>query len=167
MKILDTSIVLCGGGFEALTRFYRFSVGKYKTYMIRKTNPEIQRVGYSFTYKGNIRIGKNTYINGGVFQAVSGTSIEIGENCIISYNVNMRTDSHIFSSVDVPMTFQGIEAKSIVIGNDVWIGYGVYIMPGVRIGDGAIIGAKAVVTKDVEPYTIVGGIPASLIRKRK
>lgn len=54
----------------------------------------------------------------------------------------------------------------IVIGNDVWIGYEAVILSGVHIGDGAIIGTRAVVTKDVEPYTIVGGVPAKPIRKR-
>lgn len=54
----------------------------------------------------------------------------------------------------------------IVIGNDVWIGYEAVIMAGVTIGDGAIIGTRAVVTKDVSPYTIVGGVPARQIRKR-
>lgn len=54
----------------------------------------------------------------------------------------------------------------IVIGNDVWIGFEVVIMAGVHIGNGAIIGARAVVTKDVAPYTIVGGVPARAIRKR-
>lgn len=54
----------------------------------------------------------------------------------------------------------------IVVGNDVWIGYEAVIMAGVTIGDGAIIGARAVVTKDVSPYTIVGGVPAKPIRRR-
>ncbi len=54
----------------------------------------------------------------------------------------------------------------IVIGHDVWIGYEAVILAGVTIGDGAIIGSRAVVTKDVEPYTIVGGVPAKPIRKR-
>lgn len=54
----------------------------------------------------------------------------------------------------------------IVIGNDVWIGYEVIVMAGIHIGDGAIIASRAVVTKDVPPYTIVGGVPARTIRKR-
>ncbi|WP_298022675.1 CatB-related O-acetyltransferase [uncultured Dysosmobacter sp.] len=54
----------------------------------------------------------------------------------------------------------------IVIGNDVWIGYEAVILAGVTVGDGAIIGARAVVTKDVPPYTIVGGVPARTIRRR-
>ena len=54
----------------------------------------------------------------------------------------------------------------IVVGNDVWIGFEAVILSGVTIGDGAIIGARAVVTKDVPPYTVVGGVPAKIIRKR-
>lgn len=54
----------------------------------------------------------------------------------------------------------------IIIGNDVWIGYEAVILSGVTIGDGAIIGTRALVTKDVPPYTIVGGMPAKIIRKR-
>jgi virginiamycin A acetyltransferase len=62
-----------------------------------------------------------------------------------------------------------LDAKSrgdTVIGNDVWIGNSVTIMPGVHIGDGAIIGTNSVVTKNIEAYSIVGGNPATLIRKR-
>lgn len=54
----------------------------------------------------------------------------------------------------------------IVIGNDVWIGSNAKIMSGVHVGDGSIIAANAVVTKDVEPYTVVGGVPAKMIKKR-
>ncbi|CAN0654880.1 Chloramphenicol acetyltransferase [Nitratireductor aquimarinus] len=59
-----------------------------------------------------------------------------------------------------------VPAGDTVVGNDVWIGAEAIIMPGVRIGDGAMIGSRAVVTKDVEPYTIVGGNPARPIRRR-
>ena len=82
------------------------------------------------------------------------------------------------STYTFPIFFDewGLDAKNIrdawdnkgdtVIGNDVWIGYEAIIMPGVKIGDGAIVGTRAVVTGDVPPYTIVGGVPARPIRKR-
>lgn len=65
---------------------------------------------------------------------------------------------------DIPLAWDN--KGDIVIGNDVWIGYEAVILAGVTIGDGAIIGARAVVTKDVPPYTIVGGVPARVIRRR-
>ncbi len=58
------------------------------------------------------------------------------------------------------------EKYAVTIGNDVWIGYGATLIAGIEIGDGAVIAAGAVVTKDVEPYSIVGGVPAKVIRKR-
>ncbi|NLS00622.1 acetyltransferase [Rhizobium sp. P38BS-XIX] len=62
--------------------------------------------------------------------------------------------------------FDRRKADRAVIGNDVWIGHGVIVLPGVRVGDGAVLAAGAVVTKNVEPYTIVGGVPAKFIRER-
>jgi len=66
----------------------------------------------------------------------------------------------------IPLHKHGTITETIIVGNDVWIGYEAVIMSGVKIGNGAIIGTRAVVTKDVPPYTIVGGIPAKIIRRR-
>ena len=109
--------------------------------------------------------------------------LKIGKFCSIacgakflftSANHTMRS----LSTYPFPIFFEewGLDVKNIcdawdnkgdiVIGNDVWIGYEAVILSGVTIGDGAIIGSRAVVTKDVEPYTIVGGVPAKSIRKR-
>ena len=74
---------------------------------------------------------------------------------------------------DIPAELCTVEALfdvekkgATIVGNDVWLGYQCLIMPGVTIGDGAIIASRAVVTKDVEPYTIVAGVPAKEVRKR-
>ena len=148
-------------------KLYKYCLSSYKTYIIRKKNPGILNIGYDTTIIGNVEIGEKSYINGGTFQALNNSKIKIGKNCMISFDVKMRTDSHIYKSTDIPMIEQGNEYKDIIIGNDVWIGEGAYILPGVTIGDGAIIGAHAVVTKDVEKNTIVAGVPAKIINRRE
>ncbi|MEM6700695.1 MAG: CatB-related O-acetyltransferase, partial [Bacteroidota bacterium] len=110
-----------------------------------------------------------------------GDKLKIGKFCMIASDVTfiMNGANHLSDAItSYPFAIFGadwsnaMKGKSYpskgdtIIGNDVWIGYGATIMPGVTIGDGAIIATKAVVTKDVEPYSIVGGNPAQLIRKR-
>ncbi len=114
---------------------------------------------------------------------INGDKLIIGKFCSVacgakflftSGNHTMRS----LASYTFPIFFDewGLDPKNIteawdnkgdiIIGNDVWIGYEAVIMSGVKIGDGAIIGTRAVVTKDVPPYTIVGGVPAKPIRRR-
>jgi acetyltransferase-like isoleucine patch superfamily enzyme len=131
-------------------------------------------------------IGEYTY---GIPHVVQppGMKLTIGKFCSIAGEVTIQlggnhsmnwVSTYPFSSF--PDDWPGVSAFSYVrgenpeidrqlevrIGNDVWIGWGAHIMPGVTVGDGAVIGAKAVVTRDVEPYAIVAGNPARLIRKR-
>lgn len=103
-------------------------------------------------------IGVNAKIYG---TCVIGKYVMMGEDCTII------TRNHAFQRTDIPMMYQGFEEeKPVYIGDDVWIGDRVIILPGVHIGNGCIIAAGAVVTADVEPYTIVGGVPAKKIRNR-
>lgn len=103
----------------------------------------------------------------------------IGENSLITSNVTIGEHvmmgrecltfpaNHSFDDISMPMDSQGFcESKPIVIGNDVWIGARVTILPGVHIGNGCIIGAGAVVTKDVPDYEIWGGNPAHFLKSR-
>lgn len=73
---------------------------------------------------------------------------------------------HIFEDKSKPILEQGVSSQNIKIGNNVWIGHGVYVMPGITIGDNSIIGAKAVVTKDIPSDSIAVGVPARVIKKR-
>lgn len=114
---------------------------------------------------------------------INGDGLVIGKFCSIACGAKFLFTSanHTmgsFSTYPFPLFFEEWDTPvsevpaawdkkgDIVIGNDVWIGYEAVILSGVHIGDGAIIGTRAVVTKDVEPYTIVGGVPARPIRKR-
>ena len=93
--------------------------------------------------------------------------LTIGEYVMMGPNVTILTHTHNIERTDIPMGQQGMRVAEVVIGNDVWIGMRVIIMPGVKVGDGAVIGAGAVVTKDVPAFTVVGGVPAKIIKYRK
>lgn len=108
----------------------------------------------------NVTIGSGTFINMGcTFQDWGG--IEIGNNCLIGHNCTICTVNH---SKD-PDRRADMEFRPVRIQDKVWIGANVTILPGVTIGEGAIVAAGAVVTKDVAPNTISGGVPAKEIKK--
>jgi maltose O-acetyltransferase len=94
--------------------------------------------------------------------------LKIGDDVMMGPDVVILSSSHDHDRTDIPMRFQGgAPNKLTVIGNDVWIGTRVIIVHGVKIGNGVIIGAGAVVTKDVPDYAVVGGVPAKIIKFRK
>ena len=93
--------------------------------------------------------------------------LEIDDNVMMGPEVTILTHTHNIERTDIPMGRQGMRMAKVVIGNDVWIGMRVVIMPGVRVGDGAVVGAGAIVTKDVPAFAIVGGVPAKVIKYRK
>ena len=123
-----------------------------------------------------VKMGRYSYV--GDYTHI--TDADIGSFCSIGGHCGIGGGIHPSDRVSTsPVFLQGRNilgknfanihyepSKKVTIGNDVWIGEGVYIMPGLSIGDGAVIGAHAVVTKDVEPYSIVAGVPAKTIRKR-
>lgn len=107
----------------------------------------------------NITIGKNVFINSGChFQDQGG--ITIGEGSMIGHNVVLATINHDLE----PKNDRKNHYAPIRIGNHVWIGSNAVVLPGVSIGDWAVVAAGAVVTKNVLPYTVVGGVPAKVIK---
>ena len=146
--------------------------------------------------KANISVGEYTMYNDFVndptefeknnvlyHYPVNNDRLVIGKFCSIACGAKFLFNSanHTMKSLSTypfPLFFEewGLDKRNvadswdnkgdIVIGNDVWIGYEAVILAGVTVGDGAVIGARAVVTKDVPPYTVVGGVPAAPIKKR-
>lgn len=80
--------------------------------------------------------------------------------------VRIHATNHSFESTEIPMMLQPLREADVVIEDDVWLGANVVVTAGVRIGRGAIVAADAIVTRDVPPYTIVGGVPAKPIKSR-
>ena len=147
------------------------------------SNPNIIIGDYTM-YNDFVREPKDFEKNNVLYQyPINRDRLIIGKFCSIACGAKfiLNSANHSLSSLSTypfPIFFEewNLDVKNIteawdnkgdiVIGNDVWIGYEAVILAGVTIGDGAVIGARAVVTKDIPPYTIVGGVPAKPIRKR-
>ncbi len=114
--------------------------------------------------EGEIELSENSYIGtNSTIQLNKGNKVKIGRKCQISHNVRMYTSSDI-ADQDFLLDERKSKCGDIFIGNGIWIGANVFINPGITIGDNAVIGANSVLTKDVPPFAIVGGVPAKLIR---
>lgn len=167
-----------------LLRRFLFSLFRKLPQSSSKVLGKLWKILRSWSAKGFIRFcGKNVNIEHG---ALISSKLSIGDNsgigvdCVCSRELTIGKDvmmgpecviisrNHEFSAIDVPMRLQGYQASPpLEIGNDVWIGRRVMIMPGcMKIGNGVIIGAGAVVTKDIPDYAIVGGVPAKVLKYR-
>lgn len=116
-------------------------------------------------FASSVQIGDNSSIGK---KAILAGKVIIGDNVMMAPECMIYTKNHSIERTDIPMNLQGETLeKPVVIGNDVWIGARVIILPGVNIGEGSVLGAGCVVTRDVPPYTVVGGVPAKVIKQRK
>jgi maltose O-acetyltransferase len=110
-----------------------------------------------------VEIGNNSGIGDNAWLG----AVKIGDNVMMAPNVTILSRNHVFEDKLIPMSKQGVtEDNPVIISDDVWIGTRAIILPGVTIGKGSIIGAGAVVTKNVPEYTIVAGNPARVIKQR-
>ncbi len=110
-----------------------------------------------------IRIGQDSLI--GEYNVIRGQGgVTIGDRVYTSPMVQIVAVNHVYDDPARPFSAQGITAEGIVIEDDVWIGSGAVITDGVRIGRGAVVAAGAVVTHDVPPHSVVGGVPARVLR---
>ena len=117
------------------------------------------------TWGGEIEVGKDCTFN--PFCVIYGHGgLKIGNGVRVATRVVIAPMNHIYKDRLTPIWKQGIEAKGIVIDDDIWIGAGAIILDGVHIGRGAVVGAGAVVTENVEPYKIVAGVPARVVKER-
>jgi acetyltransferase-like isoleucine patch superfamily enzyme len=117
------------------------------------------------THGGSIKIGDSCFVNS--FTVLHGHGdLTIGNSCLIGPQVTMVPANNGFKSRDTLIKLQTPTRQGITIEDDVWIGAGVTILDGCRVGVGAVIAAGSVVTKSVEPYSIVAGIPARKIGMR-
>lgn len=142
--------------YDGVTIGDNFTLGDYAI---------IECTGILSDVGNKLTIGNNVGINHYCFIGVRG-EIEIGDDVIFGPRVSVFSENHNFGDLSTPIKHQGVTKGKTKIGNDVWIGSNVSIMSGVTIGDGCVIAAGAVVTKSMESYSIIGGVPAKIIKSR-
>ena len=131
-------------------------IGAYSRVVVSTTfdNP-----GKYIKIGNNVGIGEFAYLGGG-------GGLEIGDDCIIGQYFSCHPENHVTHNLNMPIRYQGVSRKGIKIGQNCWIGSKVTILDGVSIGEGCIIAAGAVVTKSFPDYSIIGGVPAKLLKYR-
>ena len=121
----------------------------------------LKLLGLGMTVGNNVGLGSHGHYGSGA------GLLEIGDNTIFGNYVSIHPENHNFADLDIPIRLQGVTGKGIKIGNDCWIGAKVTILDGTVIGDHSIVAAGAVVTGKFPPYSIIGGVPAKIIKMRK
>lgn len=125
------------------------------------------RIGAYAVGCSNISINENVVIRPtSILMANVDGKITIEKDVLIGSGVHIYTANHKFDNLNIAIYYQGhTESKSVTLKKGCWIGANSVVLPGVTIGENAVVGAGSIVTKDVEPYTVVGGVPARLIKK--
>lgn len=117
-------------------------------------------------HEGIVEIGAKTVL-GQECTISSFQSVRIGRECILADRVMLIDFDHGVVEVERPIRLQGIYKRDVAVGHNCWIGYGACILRGATVGDNCIVGTSTVVTKDVPPNAVVGGVPARLLRMRE
>ena len=117
-------------------------------------------------HEGEVSIGAKTVL-GQECTISAYQHVSIGEQCILADRVMLIDFDHNVAETERPIRVQGIYKRDTRVGSNVWIGHGAQILRGVTVGDNAIVGAGAVVTKDVPANAVVGGVPARVLRMRE
>ena len=148
-------------------RPYVFITPKIRNLLVKNY---LFRCGKNIRVKGNAEIspscivGDNSEIG---TRAIIQANCKIGSNVIMGPDVKIYSKNHNYSRIDIPIQKQGEKEGAVTIGDDVWICANVIVTPNTKIGNHCILSAGAVVTKDVPDWSIVAGVPAKIIKKRK
>ena len=127
----------------------------------------IQRNSHIFAVDAQLRLGYKFFLGINSQLYAVREDILIGDYCMIAPNCVLVSDNHRFDNISLPIMEQGFDKGKIVLENDIWIGSNVVILKGVKIEEGSVVAAGSVVNKDIESYSVVGGVPIRLIKKRE
>lgn len=157
VQIIHPSVRICDGAIVG---------GVTNGKVVLNRNVVLAHYAMILPHGGEVIIDRDSTV--GCFSVLYGHGgLKIGKFVRISSHVVIVTSEHIFDDIEKPICFQGLSCIGVEIADNVWIGAGARILDGVMIGTGAVIGAGSVVTKPVNPYDIVAGVPAKVIGNRK
>jgi acetyltransferase-like isoleucine patch superfamily enzyme len=157
LELGDHVCILQGTSMEAQAPASSIRIGNH---VIIRRGVEIEAYG-----SARIEIGDRTFISSHVWILGIG-SVSIGQDCLISPYVGIVATNRNYQDPAIPINKQGGTSKGITIEADCWLGHRVSVLDGVTIGQGSVIGAGAVVTKNIPPYSIAVGIPAKVVGSR-
>lgn len=129
-------------------------------------NTRIESTGSLASIGHGVRIGARTTFGSDCYFGAAG-GIEIGEDVVAGQLIRFHSENHNYIDLTKLIKDQGVTHKGIKIGNNCWIGAGVVFLDGAKLGDGCVVGANAVVTKEFPDNSVIGGIPAKILKNRK
>lgn len=144
----------------------------YPRYLIIETHKGPIRIGdgcqiRAAMMRGRLDIGNDVLVNHGCYLSGGEAAVVIGNDVLLGPNVTVVSDMHRYDDPNRPIREQGFVGAQVIVEDDVWIGANAVVLPGVCIGRGSVVGANAVVSQDVPPFSVVGGVPARFIRQRE
>jgi len=155
MKLGD-QVFLSALGSEGITFGDNVGIGAYSRVIV---STSLNQIGTNIRIGNNVGIGEYAYLGGA-------GGLEIGDDCIVGQYFSCHSENHNYENMELPIRLQGVNRKGIKVGKDCWIGSKVTILDGVNIGDGCIIAAGSVVTKSFPANSIIGGVPAKILKSR-
>lgn len=153
---LGDKVYMSALGREGITLGDNVGLGAYSRAIV---STSLNNIGSFIRIGNNVGIGEFAYLGGA-------GGLEIGDDCIIGQYFSCHPENHNYGDSESLIRLQGVTRKGIMIGKNCWIGSRVTILDGVAVGDGCIIAAGAVVTKSFPANSIIGGVPAKLLKAR-
>ncbi len=153
---LGKQVQLSGLGNIGIVLGNNVSIGSYSQVIV---STSLNYLGRYIKLEDNVGIGEYAYLGGA-------GGLHIGEGCIIGQYFSCHPENHIYSDIQEEIRHQGVIRKGIKIGKDCWIGSKVTVLDGVNIGSHSVVAAGSVVTRSFPPYSVIGGVPARVLKNR-